>query len=210
VIKVLVADDHAVVREGLKQILYEEPDIVEVGEAGSVAEAMRECRDRDWDVLILDITLPDGSGLDILNELKHQKPDLPVLVLSVHSEDQYALRVLRSGASGYLTKECAPQELVQAVRRVTSGGKYVGLDLAERLAQVLAGDGDAQAHDGLSDREFQILCLIGSGRSVVEIARELSLSPKTVSTYRRRVLDKMNMSNNAELTRYVLEHKLVP
>jgi DNA-binding NarL/FixJ family response regulator len=171
---------------------------------------MRECRDRDWDVLILDITLPDGSGLDILNELKHQKPDLPVLVLSVHSEDQYALRVLRSGASGYLTKECAPQELVQAVRRVTSGGKYVGLDLAERLAQVLAGDGDAQAHDGLSDREFQILCLIGSGRSVVEIARELSLSPKTVSTYRRRVLDKMNMSNNAELTRYVLEHKLVP
>lgn len=208
-IKVLVADDHAVVREGLKQILYEEPDIVEVGEAGSVAEALRLCRDQDWDVVILDITLPDGSGLDILNELKHQKPNLPVLVLSVHSEDQYAMRVLRSGASGYLTKECAPQELIQAVRRVTSGGKYVGLDLAERLAQVLAGEGYTQAHDGLSDREFQILCLIGSGKSVVEIARDLSLSPKTVSTYRRRVLDKMNMNNNAELTRYVLEHELV-
>lgn len=209
-IKVLVADDHAVVREGLKQILYEEPDVLEVGEAGSVAEALRLCREQDWDVVILDITLPDGSGLDVLNELKHQRPDLPVLVLSVHSEDQYALRVLRSGASGYLTKECAPQELIQAVRRVTNGGKYVGLDLAERLAAVVSGEGESQAHDGLSDREFQILCLIGSGKSVLEIARELSLSPKTVSTYRRRVLDKMGMSNNAELTRYVLEHELVP
>ena len=209
-IKVLVADDHAVVREGLKQILYEEPDIVEVGEAGSVAEALRLSRETDWSVVILDITLPDGSGLDILAELRHQKPDLPVLVLSVHSEDQYALRVLRSGASGYLTKECAPQELIEAVHRVVSGGKYVGLDLAERLVDALAGGAVAPAHEGLSDREFQILCLIGVGKSVVEIARDHSLSPKTVSTYRRRVLDKMNMTTNAELTRYVLEHKLVP
>jgi DNA-binding NarL/FixJ family response regulator len=206
----LVADDHAVVRHGLKQILSEEPDILEVGEAGSVAEALRLGREAEWDVVILDITMPDGSGLDILRELKHQKPQLPVLVLSVHSEDQYALRVLRSGAAGYLTKECAPQELVQAVRRVVSGGKYVGLDLAERLAEVLAGDRDAQAHEQLSDREFQVLCLIGSGKSAGEIAQELSLSPKTVSTYRRRVLDKMHMSSNMELTRYVLEHHLIP
>jgi DNA-binding NarL/FixJ family response regulator len=210
VIRVLVADDHAVVRHGLKQILSEEPDILEVGEAGSVAEALRMGREAEWDVVILDITMPDGSGLDILRELKHQKPQLPVLVLSVHSEDQYALRVLRSGAAGYLTKECAPQELVQAVRRVVAGGKYVGLDLAERLAEVLAGDRDAQAHEQLSDREFQVLCLIGSGKSAGEIAQELSLSPKTVSTYRRRVLDKMHMNSNVELTRYVLEHQLIP
>jgi DNA-binding NarL/FixJ family response regulator len=210
VIRVLVADDHAVVRHGLKQILSEEPDIQEVGEAGSVAEALRMGREAEWDVVILDITMPDGSGLDILRELKHQKPQLPVLVLSVHSEDQYALRVLRSGAAGYLTKECAPQELVQAVRRVVAGGKYVGLDLAERLAEVLAGDRDAQAHEQLSDREFQVLCLIGSGKSAGEIAQELSLSPKTISTYRRRVLDKMHMNSNVELTRYVLEHQLIP
>lgn len=209
-IRVLVADDHAVVRHGLKQILSEEPDIQEVGEAGSVAEALRMGREAEWDVVILDITMPDGSGLDILRELKHQKPQLPVLVLSVHSEDQYALRVLRSGAAGYLTKECAPQELVQAVRRVVAGGKYVGLDLAERLAEVLAGDRDAQAHEQLSDREFQVLCLIGSGKSAGEIAQELSLSPKTISTYRRRVLDKMHMNSNVELTRYVLEHQLIP
>jgi DNA-binding NarL/FixJ family response regulator len=206
----LVADDHAVVRQGLKQILSEEPDILEVGEAGSVAETLRLSREAEWDVVILDITMPDGSGLDILRELRHEKPQLPVLVLSVHSEDQYALRVLRSGAAGYLTKECAPQELVEAVRRVVSGGKYVGLDLAERLAEVLAGDRNAQAHEQLSDREFQILCLIGSGKSASEIAQELSLSPKTVSTYRRRVLDKMHMSSNVELTRYVLEQQLIP
>jgi len=210
VIRVLVADDHAVVRQGLKQILSEEPDIQEVGEAGSVAETLRLSREAEWDVVILDITMPDGSGLDILRELRHEKPQLPVLVLSVHSEDQYALRVLRSGAAGYLTKECAPQELVEAVRRVVSGGKYVGLDLAERLAEVLAGDRNAQAHEQLSDREFQILCLIGSGKSASEIAQELSLSPKTVSTYRRRVLDKMHMSSNVELTRYVLEQQLIP
>jgi len=210
VIRVLVADDHAVVRQGLKQILSEEPDILEVGEAGSGAEALRLSREAEWDVVILDITMPDGSGLDILRELRHEKPQLPVLVLSVHSEDQYALRVLRSGAAGYLTKECAPQELVEAVRRVVSGGKYVGLDLAERLAEVLAGDRNQQAHEQLSDREFQILCLIGSGRSATEIAQELSLSPKTVSTYRRRVLDKMHMNSNVELTRYVLEQQLIP
>jgi DNA-binding NarL/FixJ family response regulator len=210
VIRVLVADDHAVVRQGLRQILSEEPDIQEIGEAGSVAEALRLSREGEWDVVILDITMPDGSGLDILRELRHEKPQLPVLVLSVHSEDQYALRVLRSGAAGYLTKECAPQELVEAVRRVVSGGKYVGLDLAERLAEVLAGDRTAQAHEQLSDREFQILCLIGSGKSASEIAQELALSPKTVSTYRRRVLDKMHMNSNVELTRYVLEQQLIP
>ena len=209
-IRVLVADDHAVVRQGLRQILSEEPDIQEIGEAGSVAEALRLSREGEWDVVILDITMPDGSGLDILRELRHEKPQLPVLVLSVHSEDQYALRVLRSGAAGYLTKECAPQELVEAVRRVVSGGKYVGLDLAERLAEVLAGDRTAQAHEQLSDREFQILCLIGSGKSASEIAQELALSPKTVSTYRRRVLDKMHMNSNVELTRYVLEQQLIP
>lgn len=209
-IRVLVADDHAVVRHGLKQILSEESDILEVGEAGSVAEALRLGREAEWDVVILDITMPDGSGLDILRELKHQKPHLPVLVLSVHSEDQYALRVMRSGAAGYLTKECAPQELIEAVRRVVSGGKYIGLDLAERLAEVLVGDREAQPHEQLSDREFQVLCLIGSGKSAGEIAEELSLSPKTISTYRRRVLDKMHMTGNGELTRYVLEHHLIP
>lgn len=208
-IKILVADDHAVVRQGLKQILLQEPDIQEVGEAASGRETLQLSRDSSWDVVILDITMPQGGGVETLQELRHLQPDLPVLVLSVHSEDQYALRMLRLGAAGYLTKECAPLELVQAVRRVVSGGKYVSLDLAEQLTEVLAGERQELAHAGLSDREFQVLCLIGSGKSVSEIAQELSLSPKTVSTYRRRVLDKMGLKGNAELTRYVLEHHLI-
>lgn len=208
-IKILVADDHAVVRQGLKQILLQEPDIQEVGEAASGTETLRLSRDGPWDVVILDITMPQGGGVETLQALRHLQPDLPVLVLSVHSEDQYALRMLRLGAAGYLTKECAPQELVQAVRRVVSGGKYVSLDLAEQLTEVFAGERQELAHERLSDREFQILCLIGSGKSVGEIAQDLSLSPKTVSTYRRRVLDKMHLKGNAELTRYVLEHQLI-
>lgn len=208
-IRVLVVDDHAVVRRGLKQILSDEPDIVVDGEAASASDAMRLARESDWDIVILDITLPEGNGLTILSELKHLKPNMPVLVLSVHSEDQYALRVLRSGGAGYLTKETAPQELVLAVRRVVAGGKYVSLDLAERLAGALAGEIERLPHEQLSDREFQTLRLLASGKSVSEIADELALSPKTVSTYRRRLLDKMNMSSNAELMRYALEHGLV-
>jgi two-component system invasion response regulator UvrY len=208
-IRVLIADDHPIVRQGLRQILSEIPDMVVAGEAVNGQETLDQVRAGGWDVLVLDITMPDRSGLDILKELKHQQPDLPVLVLSIHAEKQFAVRLLKAGASGYLTKENAPDELVKAIRKVVDGGKYISQNLAESLAFSLDVTSDRPRHETLSDREFQVMQLMASGKTLTEIAEELSLSPKTVSTYRTRLLEKMNLKTNAEIVRYAIENGLV-
>ncbi len=208
ILRVLIGDDHAVVRRGLKTILEEAPDIRVEGEAADAHEAVDKARKQPWDLVILDMSMPGKGGLEVLKEIKAEKPRLPVLMLSVHPEDQYAVRALKAGASGYLTKEMAPEQLVQAVRRVASGRKYVSASLAEKLAYDLESPTDRLPHELLSDREYQVLCLIASGKTATEISRQLALSVKTVSTYRRRLLDKMRLKNNAELTRYAISHGL--
>jgi DNA-binding NarL/FixJ family response regulator len=208
-INILIADDHAIVRKGLKQILAETSDMVVTGEASNGYEVLEKVRNGHFDVLLLDISMPGRSGLDILKELKAERPKLPVLVLSMYPEEQYAIRVLKAGASGYLTKESAPDELVVAMRKVAQGKKYVSPSLAEKLAFDLEMDTTKPLHEMLSDREYQVLCMIASGKTVGEIAENLSLSAKTISTYRARILDKMNMKNNAELTHYAIQNKLV-
>src|SRR5919205_2521757 len=202
--RVLIADDHAIVRRGLRQILADEYRALVVGEAANAAEALSLARARDWDAIVLDISMPGRSGLDVLKELKHLRPRTPVLILTAHPEEQYALRVLKAGAAGYMTKECAPEHLVGAVRKVMGGGRYISPTAAEILAASFGCDPEAQPHESLSDREYQVLCLIASGKTVGQIAGELALSPKTVSTYRARVLEKTGMKNNAELTRYAI------
>ena len=208
-IRALIADDHAVVRQGLIQILGNIPEITVAGEAINGQEVLDKVRAEAWDVVILDISMPDRSGLDILKQLKSERPKLPVLVLSMHSEDQYAVRALKAGASGYLTKDSAPDELVKAIRKVVSGGRYVGSCLAERLAFEIGADSSKLPHETLSDREFQVLRLIAAGKSITEIAAELYLSSKTVSTYRVRLLKKMNLKTNAELMHYAMQNHLV-
>jgi len=208
-IRILVADDHAVVRNGLKQIVGDTPDMVVAAEASNGQEALNKALKDDYDVVLLDITMPDRSGLDILKEIKSQKPELPVLILSMHPEEQYAVRALKAGAAGYLTKESAPEELIKAMRRVSGGGKYVTSSLAEKLASILKTGAEKPLHQALSDREYQVLCMIASGKRVRQIADELLLSTKTISTYRSRVLRKMNMNNNIELTRYAIQNQLV-
>jgi len=208
-IRVVVVDDHAVVREGLKRIISESPGMVVTAEAGDGHEAIRIIQREPCDVVLLDITMPNKSGLDVLKQLHAESPRLPVLVLSMHSEDQYAVRVLRAGAAGYLTKESAPAKLVQAIRKVVRGGKYVSATLAEKLVLGLDIDSSKAPHEILSDREYQVLCMIASGKTVTIVAEELSLSVKTISTYRVRVLEKLNMKNNAELTRYAIKEGLV-
>jgi two-component system invasion response regulator UvrY len=208
-IKVLIADDHPIVRQGLRQILAGIPDMAVAGEAVNAQETLDQVRAGGWDVLVLDITMPDRSGFDILKELKHEQPDLPVLVLSIHAEEQFAVRLLKAGASGYLTKENAPDELVKAIRKVVDGGKYISQNLAESLAFSLDVTSDRPRHETLSDREFQVMQLMASGKTLTEIAEELSLSPKTVSTYRTRLLEKMNLKTNAEIVRYAIENGLV-
>lgn len=208
-IKVLIADDHAVVRQGLKRILQDTHGMVVAGEAVNGQEVLKKVRAEPWDVVILDISMPGHSGLDILKELEHERPKLPVLVLSMHSEDQFAMRVLRAGASGYLTKDSAPDELVKAVRKVARGGKYVSPLLAEKLAYEIGPDSNKLPHETLSDREFQVLRMIATGKAVGEIATELSLSPKTISTYRARLLQKMNLTSNAELIHYAIQNHLI-
>jgi len=207
-IKVIVVDDHPVVRRGLKQIIEDEPDMEVVGEAKNAGECFALVRKTDCTLVLLDITLPDRSGFDVLKQLKYEHPNLPILILSVHSEDQYGLRFIKAGASGYLMKEGAPEELVSAIRKVNAGGKYVSASLAEKLVSHL-GALDKPLHENLSDREFQILCLIAWGKSLKDIAHELCISEKTVSTYRARILEKMKMSTNSDLTRYALDHHLV-
>lgn len=208
-IRILIADDHAVVRQGLKQIIAGDMNMTVVGEAQDGHEVLRRARELKLDVIILDLTMPAKSGLDVLKDLKREFPKLPVLFLSMHPEDQYAVRVLKAGAAGYMTKESAPEELIQAIRKVYRGGKYVSAQLAERLAFGLARETDAPPHEKLSDREYQVLCLIAQGRTVSEIADEVALSVKTVSTYRVRLLEKMGMNSNAELTRYAIQNQLV-
>jgi len=208
-IKVCVVDDHAVVREGLKRIIAENPGMAVTSEAGDGAEALRVIQTEPCDVVLLDITMPNKNGLDVLKQIHAETPRLPVLVLSMHAEDQYAVRVLRAGASGYLTKESAPAKLVQAIRKVVRGGKYVSTTLAEKLVFDLDSRSAKAPHEVLSDREYQVLCMIASGKTVTIIAEELALSVKTVSTYRVRILEKLNMKNNAELTRYAIKEGLV-
>jgi len=203
-----LADDHAVVRHGLKQILTDAFKRATYGEARNAQEALDLVWKQDWDVVVLDITMPGRSGLDVLREIKQSKPRLPVLVLSMHPENQFAVRVLKSGASGYMTKESAPEELVGAVKKVLAGGRYVSNSLAENLAASLSASQKAP-QEKLSNREFQVLRLIASGKMVTDIARELSLSVKTISTYRSRILDKMGMKNNAQLMHYAIQHRLV-
>jgi DNA-binding NarL/FixJ family response regulator len=208
-IRALIADDHAVVRQGLKQILGDTPEMLVAGEATNGQEVLDKVRAEPWDVVVLDISMPDRSGLDILKQLRSERPKLPVLVLSMHSEDQYAVRVLKAGASGYLTKDSAPDELVKAIRKVVSGGRYVSSFLAEKLAFEIGTDSSRLPHETLSDREFQVLRLIAAGKSVTEIAAELYLSPKTVSTYRARMLEKMNLGTTAELIHYAVQNHLI-
>lgn len=207
-IKLLIADDHAVVREGLKRILSETPDLVVAGEAGDGQEALDRVQAEAWDMVLLDISLPGMSGLDVLKQLRRERPRLPVLVLSIYPEDQYAVRVLKAGASGYLTKDSAPDQLIAAIRKISLGRKFVSPYLAEKLAADLTTDAEKSVHERLSDREYQVLCLIASGKTVKEIATGLSLSVKTVSTYRIRILKKMNVKSNAELVHYALQRGL--
>lgn len=208
-IKIFIADDHPVVRQGLKQMLAEEADMRVAGEAANATELLERVGKERWDIVLLDITMPGRSGLEALKELRRDYPQLPVLVLSIHPEDQFGLRVIRSGAAGYLTKDSAPEELVKAIRKVCEGGKYIKPSLAEKLAIHIAEDFDKPLHELLSDREYQVMRLIASGKTVSEIARELSLSVKTISTHRTRLLQKMHLRTNAELTQYAIQHTLL-
>jgi len=208
-IKILIADDHPIVRQGLRQILSDISDMEIAGEAVNAQETLDQVRVGGWDVLVLDITMPDRSGFDILKELKHEQPDLPVLVLSIHGEEQFAVRVLKAGASGYLTKENAPAELIKAIRKVVDGGKYISPSLAETLAFNLEETSGRPRHEALSNREFQVMQMMASGKTLTEIAEELSLSAKTVSTYRTRLLEKMDLTTNAEIIRYAIENGLI-
>lgn len=208
-VRVLVADDHALVRKGLQQVIKEQaPDMV-VGEATDGEQVLSMVRKEKWDVLVLDIGMPKRSGLEILQELRTTQPKLPVLILSVHPEDQYAIRVLKAGAAGYLSKDSALDELVDAIRKAVNGGRYVSASLAEKLALGLSGGLDRLPHEALSDREMTVLLKLGAGMAVGEIADELALSVKTISTYRTRILEKMGYKSNADLIRYVIEHQLL-
>jgi two-component system, NarL family, invasion response regulator UvrY len=209
VISILIADDHAILRRGLKEILADELEGAILDEAGNAQEALAQVQNRAWDLVILDITMPGRSGLDLLRDLQQLRPKLPVLVLSMHPENQYAKRVLRAGAAGYMNKETAPKELVKAVRKVLAGGRYVSTALAEKLAADLSADAARLPHERLSDREFEVLRMIASGKMASQIADELHLSVTTVSTYRARILEKMGMTNNAELMRYAIDNRLV-
>ncbi len=208
-IEVLIVDDHTVVREGLKQIINDTRDMLVKAEAASGPEAMETIWNDSFTVVLLDISLPGRGGLDILKQIKSDRPELPVLILSMHPEDQYALRALRSGSAGYLTKESAPEELVTAIRRVASGGRYITASLAEKLAFEMTNETDKARHEVLSDREFQVVKLLASGKSVSAIAQELSLSVKTISTYRSRAMEKLNFDNTAQLIHYVIQENLL-
>jgi two-component system invasion response regulator UvrY len=207
--KILMVDDHAMVRTGLKSILEDELPGVEVKEAGSAQEGLAMLKGYDADLVVLDLGLPDRSGLDVLKRVHHEWPSLPVLVLSMYSEDQYGLRVMRAGAAGYLTKASAPENLLVAVRKVRHGGRYVSATLEEKLAAHIAGDVEEESYQALSDREYQVFRLIASGKTVTEISTELCLSVKTISTHRTHILEKTGLKNNAEITHYAMQRHLV-
>ena len=208
-INVLIADDHAMIREGIKKTLSGEPDMALVGSADSVAELFKQLERLPVSIVLLDITMPGESGLDALKELRQKYPRLPVLILTFHPEHRFAVRALKAGASGYITKESATEELVQAIRKIASGGKYVSSVLAEQLATELEDKADTPLHETLSDREFQVMRLFAAGKKSSEIAEQLSVSVNTVNTYRMRVLQKMKMQSDVELSRYALEHGLI-
>ncbi len=208
-INILIADDHAIVREGLKQIVAQEDDMSVCGEAGNVEELLKLLGQQDWSILILDINMPGRSGLDVLKEIKAQYPRLPVLILSIYGEEQYGLRSIRFGADGYLKKVSAPEELITAIRKIVSGGKYISPALAEKLAETFQDRQAQMPHENLSQREYQVMRMIAQGLTAEKIARELSISIHTVYSYRNRILQKLNVKSNVELTKYVLENKLL-
>ena len=208
-IKILIADDHAIVREGLKQIVADIPDMVVAGEAANSHQTLELVLKENWDLVLLDVAMPDRGGIDTLKIIKRERPALPVLILSIYPEEHYALRALKAGASGYLTKESAPDELIEAIRKVSQKGKYISASLAEKIATHIGMDMDKQLHELLSDREYQVMLLIAAGKTVKEIADDLSLSVKTISTNRSRALEKMEMKNNAEFMYYAMKKGLV-
>lgn len=207
--KIMIVDDHAVVRQGIKQIISDLDDVMEIGEAGNGSDAIRMLREGDWDMVLLDIGLPGKNGIEVLKQIRSEWKKLPVLMLSMYSEDQYAMRAIRSGASGYMTKETAPDELLNAIAKVMRGGRYISPEVAEKMVFDHDEDTDELPHHVLSDREYEVLRLIASGKTVSEIAEDLTLSVKTISTYRSRILEKMKMKHNAELTHYAIKHELV-
>lgn len=208
-LRILLADDHSVVRQGIKQILTDAFAQATFGEARNTHELRELISKETWDIVVLDLAMPDGNGLEMLKQIKKDYPKLPVLILSMFPEDQYALRTIRAGAAGYLNKESAPEELVKALQKILAGGEYISESVADELVHYARDEGDQPLHKYLSDREYQVLCLIASGKEIKEISNELSLSAKTVSTYRTRLLIKMKMKTNAELTRYAIQNGLV-
>jgi DNA-binding NarL/FixJ family response regulator len=208
-LRILLADDHAVVRHGVKQILTDAYAGATFGEAQNAHELLEMVGGKSWDIVVLDLNMPGGNGLEALKQIKLDHPQLPVLILSMYPEDQYAVRTIRAGAAGYLNKESAPEELVQAIHKILHGGEYISADVADELVQYARHEDGQPLHKHLSDREFQVLCLIASGKEVKEISSELGLSAKTISTYRARLLEKMNMKTNAELTHYAIHNELV-
>lgn len=208
-INILIADDHAIVREGLKQIVAEEPDIKVNGEAANANQVFELLKVKEINIIILDINMPGKSGLEALKDLRQEYPKIPVLILSMYTEEQYGLRAIKAGASGFLKKVSAPEELVKAIRKIVSGGKYINPELAEKLADCIEDNKKLYPHENLSDREYQIMCEIGSGKTAENIADELSISIHTVYSYRNRILEKMNLKSNVELTQYVIKNKLI-
>lgn len=208
-IRALIVDDHAIVRQGLKRILDEAPGMVVGGEAVNGLQALKMIRTEKWDIVLLDISMPEKNGIDALKQIMDENKSAKVLILSMYPEDQYAVRMMKAGASGYMTKETAPEQLVEAIRLVVAGKKYISATLSELLLFECGSDSAKSPHETLSDREYQVLRLIGSGKTVSEVAKLLSLSVKTVSTYRSHILDKMNLRNNAELTLYVIQNGLM-
>jgi two-component system invasion response regulator UvrY len=208
-IKIIIADDHSVVREGVKHILSESLDAVFTGEAGNSQELLEEINKKNYDLILLDIAMPGRDGLETLKEIKTLKPKMPVLILSMFPEEQYAMRALKSGASGYLTKDSIPDELIKAVKKVLRGGKYVSSSFSEKLLLSLDHDTEKMPHEALSNREYQVMKMIASGKTLKEISDELFLSVKTISTYRARILEKMEMENNAEIIHYAVKNKLI-
>ena len=207
--KILIVDDHPIVRDGLKQILGDTDDLVVSGEAGNADEALALVRDSDFDLVVLDITLPGRTGIDLLRDLRRERPALPVLMLSIHPEDELGIRAVKAGASGFLSKECASDDLVRAIQLIVSGNKYISRALADRLIEEIQRDTNRPPHEQLSDREYEVMSLIATGSSMKEVAAALSLSKSTVSTYRARILDKLNVKSNSEITRYAIHHGLV-
>jgi two-component system invasion response regulator UvrY len=207
--RILIVEDHAVVRDGIKRIFDEQSRRAEFGEADTAREALRLFREESWDAVVLDISLSGKNALELLKDMKQARPRVPVLILTMHSEEQYARRAFKAGAAGYITKDSPRAELIKAINRIIAGGKYVSPSLAESLVVDIEGDLDRVPHQSLSDREYEVMCLIASGKTVNEIAAELYLSDKTISTYRARILEKMHLKNNAEIARYAIQNRLV-